>query len=56
MHIHLIMYFFKIYIIDILYLTTLKCGIGPTLVGTLDLATMSLYDLERFDEIGIMMK
>jgi hypothetical protein len=50
------MYFFKIHIINILDLMTLKCGIGLTLVGTLDLATMSLYDLDRFDEIGIMMK
>ncbi len=56
MHIHLTMYFFKIYIINILDRRTLKCGIAPTLVGTLDLATMSLYDLERFHEIGIMMK
>ncbi len=56
MHIHLTMYFFKIYIINILDWTTLKCSIAPTLVGTLDLAMMSLYDLERFHEIGIMMK
>ncbi len=47
MHIRLIMHFFRIYITDILDLTTYNV--------VSDHGMMSLYDLERFDEIGIMM-